>query len=348
MKILIYGECDKIGSGAWCYKETLQDLGHQVAFFSPDFYLSDYNKIFWRIFKRISRRVTKFHRRRHVHFLLDVLSNTKFDLFIVLKGLLISKYDILYVKSLGVYTILINHDDIFSKFKNSRSRIQFECLPFYNQVFVTKEINYFELIPFFQNVNFLPFSFYPKIHCVPKFDTKDKIKWGYDILFVGSCYKSRREVLEFCVKNLPLNLRIGIFGNGWNKVSSRSPLKKYIAGKELNFDEMRKAFFYSKISFGFLCKENRDDHTQRTFEIPACGGLLFAEKTERHQNLFIDLESAIFFDIDNLSEIISKIHFLLNDYQMIERIKLNGLKRVFSLNASYEDRIKAVFNVAGF
>jgi spore maturation protein CgeB len=345
MKILIYGECDSIGSGAWCYKESLKDMGYEVTYFLPDHLLTGYTKIFWKIIKKINNGIIEFHRKKHIVSLLNEISQNKFDVLFVLKGLLISKFDIEKIKKLGIYTILINHDDVFSAFKNSRSKIQFECLPYYDQVYVTKEINYHELLQNIKSVKFIPFSFYPKIHSVPDYDLDDKNKWGYDLLFVGSCYESRKNVLEYLVKNLPSNIRIGIFGNGWNKVSKFSLLKKHITNKVLNYDEMRKAFYYSKISIGFLCKENRDDHTQRTFEIPACGGLLLAERTIRHENFYPENESAVFFDIDNYSDALSKINILLKDNNMIEKIKSNGSQRILELNATYEDRLKEILNL---
>jgi spore maturation protein CgeB len=207
---------------------------------------------------------------------------------------------------------------------------------------VTKEINYYELKPKIKSVKFIPFSFYPKIHSIPIYDSNDEIKWGFDVLFVGTCYKSRKNVLEYIVKNLDSKFRIGIFGNGWDTVSFFSPLKKYIINKVLNYDEMQKAFYYSKISLGFLCKENRDDHTQRSFEIPACGGLLLAESTIRHEKFFKENESAVFFDINNYSDLLYKINILLKDHKLINKIKHNGQERVLELNATYKDRLKDI------
>jgi hypothetical protein len=93
----------------------------------------------------------------------------------------------------------------------------------------------------------------------------------------------------------------------------------------------------------FFSKQNGDELTSRVFEIPACGGLLIAERNERIQTLFRDGEEALLFSNDR--ELVELARTLVNDPVRVENIKRCGRERVLSGGHSVVDRCAAALKV---
>lgn len=347
MRILIYGECEQVGFGAWCYYDNLKTMGHDVDFYTRfehiNFY---YSNILFRILRRLNRgALLEKHRIKHTRGFEEKVYDFKPEIVIVLKGLLLDKELIKRIRDTGVWIVQINHDDFFSRFKANQSKIQWEAVPEYNYIFCTKEINVKELRPFNPNVEMFLFSYYPKIHFPPiDITEKEKQRWKSDIVFVGSCYPERVKQLEYLVANVSLPIDLKIYGSGWDRLQNTS-LTKFITNKYLGPDELRKTIYCSTISLGFLCKENRDDYTQRSFEIPASKGLLLAERTARHLEFYKEGTEAVFFNTDNYDELVHKTEMLLKDKQKAESIKINGYKKVISSHHTYADRLNRLIEL---
>jgi spore maturation protein CgeB len=89
-----------------------------------------------------------------------------------------------------------------------------------------------------------------------------------------------------------------------------------------------KALCGAKICLAFLSKLNRDTYTRRCFEIPACGRLMLAERTDDLQKLFKEDEEACFFSSNE--ELVQKVRWLLANPEIRERIAAAGLQRVWA------------------
>lgn len=344
MRVLIYGECDEVGSGAWCYFRAAQNLNMNVTYYSPFTHLSFYYSFLGRVYRKLAGSVHSYHRGLHMNGLIKKATIDKPDVVIVLKGLLIDFNVILRIREMSAKVVLLNHDDFFSKFKNSRSDLQFEALPYYNGIFATKHVNVEELRVVNNNIEFLQFAYSSEIHVPPTSDLQEEIEFDSDVTFVGSCYPSRLKLLEFLAENLNPKYKISVYGRGWLNSVRSERLLECVQNRILNHQEMSKVIYYSKINIGFLCKENRDDHTQRTFEIPAIGGLLLAEDTPRHRNYYNDFVDAVFFDVNDKSDLLEKVNILLENSSMLKKIRVNGNRKVKKIAATYEDRMIHILN----
>ena len=50
----------------------------------------------------------------------------------------------------------------------------------------------------------------------------------------------------------------------------------------------------ARLNLGLLSRDNRDNHTTRSLEIPSLGGLLCAERTAEHQSMYQEGAEALF------------------------------------------------------
>lgn len=346
MRIVIYGECEQYGSGAWCYYDTLMKMGHDVSYFSRYNGLEIYDSnIMLKVIRKVKNGgALEFHRLNHINLFKKFIEKQDPDIVIILKGLLIDKKTITELKKRS-WVVMINHDDFFSRYKSSRSNIQFNAIPSYDYIFPTKQVNVGEIKAYNRNIEFFPFAYHTEIHKPPEYNNSDKNEWASDVVFIGSWYKERMKQLEFLVSNLKWPVNLKIYGSHWNKISDQSVLKPYIQNRFLGPAEMSKAIFYAKICLGFLCKENRDDYTQRTFEIPATLGLLLAERTTRHSSFYQEGKEAEFFDADNYNELVSKVSLLLNDDLKINTIKEAGYHKLQISKHSYKDRLDRLISL---
>ena len=342
MTILLYGESGRYGSGAWCYYNTLLDLRLRVVSFSDEEQLAQAHRLWARGYAKVAHRLWEPYRLAHTRALLRLAEIEKPELVIVLKGLHISAADVLALRRLGARVVNINHDDFFSRNRNNWSATQRDAIPAYDFIFTTREVNVAEVRPLNPNVAFFPFAYYPKIHRPVPLTEADRAQFPGDVVFIGTWEAQRAQLLEAVVGRTPATF--AIYGDQWNKLAAKSCLRPLVK-PAIYGDDLCKALGAAKISLAFLRKENRDDYTQRTFEIPACGGLLLAERTPRHQQYYREGSDAEFFDASAPDELARKIVDLLSNEERRERIRASGMLAVRTQQHTYADRLVRLLEV---
>lgn len=340
MRIILYGESYKKGTGAWCYAETIKSMGHVLEVYDNETYIEKYTtSVFWKVLRRLNgRSILQPDKKKHTDGIKQLAISFLPDIIIILKGIHFSVNDIKELKKHSPFVVNINHDDFFSLNINNRSKSQFRTIAFYDYIFTTRLVNVKEVEEYNKMVDFFMFAYYPPVHFKPVLSEENKVKYAADVLFVGTYEKQRAKMLEELIHAETFDL--AIYGNDWHKLNKESVLHKYIRSYEgIWMHDMTNAIAASKITLGFLRKENRDEYTQRSLEIPACGGLLLAERSVFHKKLFEENKEAVFFNADDTKELKNKIKWLLNNPNIAEDIRVSGTKKVIRGKFSYENRI---------
>jgi spore maturation protein CgeB len=179
----------------------------------------------------------------------------------------------------------------------------------YNMVFIASELWASEIKekvtvrvePLLQCTD--PELFYP--------DPQDQYK--HDLLFVGNSRKKYRKIMKDL---LPTNYDLAVYGKNWKRFIGR----KYIKGKHIPYNELRKAYSSTKI----LLNDHWDDMREkgfisnRIFDGFASGAFLLSDDIKGADHLFDD--ALITYNTpEQLNRLIE--YFLLNEEERINNAR---------------------------
>lgn len=159
-------------------------------------------------------------------------------------------------------------------------------------------------------------------HAPRAINPAERARWQSDVLFLGTWMPERGPFLLALIQaGLPVTIR----GPNWEKAPEWAQLKPYWKGPAIGGDDYARAIQCARISIGLLSKGNRDQHTTRSMEIPSLGGLLCAERTTEHQQLYTEGAEAVFWS--NTQECVSACRALLQNEALCEQIRAAGQAR---------------------
>lgn len=191
----------------------------------------------------------------------------------------------------------------------------------------------------------------------------DDPRWSCAIGFIGG-WEPRREHLLHAVAASGTDLKI--FGSYWEflkdgkwtprraiilrQLAGREPVKVHRddllttahQGGEIYADDYARALTGAKIGLGFLRKVCGDQHTTRTFEIPACGSMLLADRTAEHKAFFEEGNEAEFFEGEE--ELVDKVRFYTAHDAARARIAAAGLRRSITSQYAYIHRLRTALD----
>ena len=129
-----------------------------------------------------------------------------------------------------------------------------------------------------------------------------------DVLFIGTKFKNRNEIITFLENN---DISVVKKGLGWNK--------QPIFGNELI-----KTMARSKIVLNFT--RDKLSFSVRVYQVLSTGNFLLSSKSYELNNTFNKKQH--FDDFDSKEDCLSKVNFYLNNPQKIKKIAKNGMNYV--------------------
>jgi hypothetical protein len=339
MNILYIGE-DKVSSNSFYLAKALNRIGNKVVVRNP--YLVK-NKGFRNPLLEKFHYITGYfllQKKLNIWIQKILTENKEYNLIWVNSGELLSSSSLKLLKTYGCPVILYSNDDPTGK----RDRNRFKSL--------LKAIKYYDLCIIRKEKENRDFEFYGVKNILKVFMSYDEIehkpynaisgidfKFYSDIVFVGTWIRGENRD-KFILELIKSGLSISIWGDRWEKSPYWSYLKKNYLGKALYGREYVAAIQGSKICLGFLSKGNGDMHTRRSVEIPFIGGVLCAERTSIHQEMYKDGVEAVFWnDAEECAVICKK---LLTDDILRNSIRIAGMKKVRELKVGNEDICKQI------
>lgn len=271
--------------------------------------------------------------------MLSLALKTKPDIAIITGGHRIAASTVRALKNNNIYTMLWTIDPPL----NFQPII--DVAPFYDHIFCqgTEAIELLDQEGI-QGAQWIPMACDPNEHRPVELSAEEKEHYGNDVVFVGSYYPNRAELFEGLV-----NFDLGIWGPGWEKLESKSKLRKCIKGSHTPPSEWLKIYSASKIVLvtHYQGPDKRLPVYQaspRIFEAMACGAFTVSDNQRDVFSLFKDGEHLICFD--NPGELVEKIEHYLDHPDERERIALQGREEVLK-NHTYEHRIEKLLSIVG-
>jgi len=344
MRILYIGQSNSMSTSLQ-RANALERIGHQVQILNPYDLISFFLE---------SKYLRYFHYRTGYIFLQKKMAaftkemvekfQGKVDLIWVDNGELLGVNALNELKKLNSKILLYNIDDPTGKRDAMRWRTLKRALFLYDGVAVVRNENIKELEALhvsqdkikrvFRSYDEVAHNPYASLAQIPSI-------FHSDIVFLGTCIPGEGRG-SFLRELIEAGLKVSIWGDGWEKDCHWQFLKSNWRGPSLIGRDYVAAIQGAKICLGFLSKGNRDLHTTRSLEIPYAGGLLLAQRTSEHLDMYKEGVEAEFWDTSE--ECIEKCNLLLRDNLLRESIRASGMSRVRKLNLGHESVCKSILD----
>ena len=344
MRILLV--CQDVGWNiGWSFRRLLPELGHVCWTINEEDYFGQLrSSTIWRIFNWLFNHPPAY--RKFNQDLISAAISFQPDLLLVLKGNYIAPETLIQIRE-QTDAKLVNYckDTFFSNNPKLIAGDLQNSIELYDLIATMRRIVPKLYAVGAQRAAFVRDGYDPSVHYPVVRTPQDIARWGSDVVFIGTYEAERAMMLQELAKRFPGQLNV--YGGQWEKVLRKSPLAQCIKGRELYGAEKLLAIACSKICLNFLRKANQDTYTARTFEIPACGAFMLAERSEDHQELLGEDQGVVCFDPDPPAELVEKVGYYLAHDQERRRIATEGHRRVVTGGHTYWDRLNEILDLVG-
>jgi spore maturation protein CgeB len=238
------------------------------------------------------------------------------------------------VKLINVLT-----DDPFGKYFYSWLSMR-KTIKLYDLHFVQRGCNVPELMKHGANqVEMCYRSFDPNFHRKLQKQDFDFEKYHTQVGFIGSFEEERADGIAYLIDH---GIELKIIGDGWENSKHWHKIKPFYKGRALYGDEYIKTINGMEVALHFLRKANRDQQDSRTFEIPACGTFMLAERTNVHLEFFDEGVDAEFFG--SKTELLQKLKYYLANPKERESIAASGYHKLNANRHNHQSRLEDILS----
>ncbi len=271
------------------------------------------------------------------------IKQTNPDLIWVNQGEFIGRNCLSLMRGLGVPIVNRINDDPFGGYGKMRFAHFRKAIPLYDLLVVPREVNVVEAQRAGARQVLQAFLSADEIAHAPRALTQEEQQcYSSDVAFIGTWMPERGSFMaELILRKVPLS----IWGDHWQRAPEWTILEPYWRGPGLTDDiSYSAAILAAKICLGLLSKGNRDLHTSRSFEIPAMGGLLCAQRTSEHLAFYEEGVEAVFWnDAAECAEICKD---LLADEKRRREIARRGHERALRNNYFNQPVLASILEAA--
>ncbi|MCS7207308.1 MAG: glycosyltransferase [Dehalococcoidia bacterium] len=334
MRILYTGPF-RPGSLTEARRRALLDLGHQVVGLDQAIYFDKGHPLLRKAQNHalIGPGIWAYNRD-----LLRLARETKPELIYVDMGISLWPKTIRALRATGAK--VVHYTSEFFGYRRYLYRHFFPAVPFYHAHVITNRL----VIPELekrgaQKIVITEFGYDPSLHRPPNLTSEERQRYGSDVVFVGHWEPHYEKMLSALHQ---AGVAVRVWGPGWRRAHS---FPRGVLGPPVYGEEYVKVLGASKICLGLLSKWNHNQSASRTFEIPAVGAFLLAERTEDHLRYFAEDKEAVFFS--SAEELVEKARYYLTHEEERLRIARAGRERCLRSPYTHTDRMRAVLEALG-
>ncbi len=325
MKILVVGHMS-LGSNSRSLAEGFDQAGHDVrqidtsATSSPRIGSASWMSQRW------LRGVTKVQNARLRASIQEAQVGYKPDLLVAIKTVMFDQTILL--ETAAARALHVSFDDVSNPDNTTAGYLEAEKA--WDAVVTTKKHNVPELeARGVSRVIEIAGAYDPSYHRV----TLPFEKRQFTIGFLGAARNDRRRLPVAMGEHFPGEGVV--YGPRWRRYYPRG-VRGTVLRPNASYDAFTTAANSFQIGLVLLNSENRDTHTMRSYETPACGQLFLGQRTVEHQAMLEEGKEALFFDSPD--ELWHHARRAAQDARTMRRIAFAGNKRLLRGKNTYRDR----------
>jgi len=266
------------------------------------------------------------------------------DAVLVFRGSRLNDRTLVRLGSSSVLTLIFNDDFAPTHRAPDLDRIA-RCLPLYDLV-VTQRPHRRHVIERLgvRRVLFQDFAYIPDLH----FPYTEPVPDDYrsDIVFVGSPDATR---VRYLARLVQAGADLAIYGPDLWWETYRNQLGTSIRGRLAWGREYAKVLAGTKIALCLVRESNYDWQSMRTFEIPAMGAFMLAQRTPDHVRLFKEGEEIACFS--TVEEMVEKVEYYLSHDEERQRMAERAHRKItsgpFSTDHRFVEVLEEIDKLAG-